>query len=244
MSNDNSEANENMEVPFPSKSELFAAGYVRILTDEDLLARGFVPIDFKNMPAVEDMTTELGHPFPQHHEIIKAGYIPISRRERRIQSRPRVGQMDWVDFPHDAYVPEFVNEHPGIVIRAANSLSDTCIILPVTSAQQKAGTHFHQLSKNPNPRGHAEGRIAYVVCDHLYTVHVNRLRPLLSLKYVPVYPKVEPHDMTAIFAIVEKVLALSSAASHAAVAAVATAAAMPAAPAKPLGPNTLTLKKK
>src|SRR3546814_4906714 len=60
--------------------------------------------------------------------------------------------MYWVDFPHDAYVPEFVNEHPGIIIRAANSLSDTCIILPVTSAQQKAGTHFHQLSKNPNPR--------------------------------------------------------------------------------------------
>src|SRR3546814_14980657 len=83
--------------------------------------------------------------------------------------------MYWVDFPHDAYVPEFVNEHPGIISRAANSLSDTCIILPVTSAQQKAGTHFHQLSKNPNPRGHVEGRIAYVVCDHLYTVHVNQI---------------------------------------------------------------------
>ncbi|KQM54175.1 hypothetical protein ASE69_19035 [Sphingomonas sp. Leaf208] len=240
MSNDdNSEAQQNMEVPFPTEAELFAAGYAPILTDEDLLARGFVLINFKNMPAVEDMTTELGHPFPQHNEIIKAGYIPISRRERRIQSRPRVGQMYWVDFPHDAYVPEFVNEHPGIVIRASNSLSDTCIILPVTSAQQKAGTHFHQLSKNPNPRGHAEGRIAYVVCDHLYTVHVNRLRPLLSLRYVPVYPKVEPHDMTAIFAIVEKVLALASASSHAAAAA---AVAPPAAPAKPLGPNTLTLK--
>ncbi|MEG8023166.1 type II toxin-antitoxin system PemK/MazF family toxin [Sphingomonas aerolata] len=240
MSNDdNSEAQQDMEVPFPTEAELFAAGYAPILTDEDLLARGFVPINFKNMPAVEDMTTELGHPFPRHNEIIKAGYIPISRRERRIQSRPRVGQMYWVDFPHDAYVPEFVNEHPGIVIRASNSLSDTCIILPVTSAQQKAGTHFHQLSKNPNPRGHAEGRIAYVVCDHLYTVHVNRLRPLLSLRYVPVYPKVEPHDMTAIFAIVEKVLALASASSHAAAAA---ALAPPAAPAKPLGPNTLTLK--
>src|SRR3546814_17859632 len=76
MSNDNSEANENMEVPFPSEAELFAAGYVRILTDEDLLARGFVPIDFKNMPAAEDMTTAVGHPFPQHHEITQAGYIP------------------------------------------------------------------------------------------------------------------------------------------------------------------------
>jgi uncharacterized protein YifN (PemK superfamily) len=243
--NDNSEVQKDMEVPIPTEAELYAAGYVPIPTDEDLLARGFVPIDFKNMPAVEDLTTELGHPFPLHHEIIRAGYIPISRRERRIQSRPRIGQMYWVDFPHDAYVPEFVNEHPGIVIRAATSLNDTCIILPVTSAQQKAGTHFHQLSKNPNPRGHAEGRIAYVVCDHLYTVHVNRLRPMLSLKYQVVFPKVEPHDMTAIFSIVEKVLALAAAPSHAAVAAAAAAAAAPpAAAAKPLGPNTLTLKKK
>lgn len=244
MSNDNSDAKKDMEVPFPTEAELFAAGYAPILTDEDLLARGFVPIDFKNMPAVENMMTELGHPFPQHHEIIKAGYIPISRRERRIQSRPRVGQMYWVDFPHDAYVPEFVNEHPGIVIRAANSLHDTCIILPVTSAQQKAGTHFHQLSKNPNPKGHAEGRTAYVVCDHLYTVHVNRLRAVLSLKGYPIFPKVEPHDMVAIFGIVEKVLALASAASHTAAAGTAAATAAPAAPPKPLGPNTLTLKKK
>lgn len=238
---DDSEDQPNMEMPFPTEAELLAAGYAPILTNEDLLARGFVPINFRNMPAVENMTTELGHPFPQHHEIIKAGYIPISRRERRIQSRPRVGQMYWVDFPHDAYVPEFVNEHPGIVIRAANSLHDTCIILPVTSAQQKAGTHFHQLSKNPNPKGHAEGRTAYVVCDHLYTVHVNRLRAVLSLKGYPVFPKVEANDMTAIFGIVEKVLALASASSHVAAAA---AAAAPAAPAKALGPNTLTLRKK
>lgn len=235
----NSEDQAEVEVPFPSEAQLLAAGYAPILTDEVLLARGFVPINFKNMPLVEDMTTELGHPFPLHHEIVKAGYIPISRRERRIQSRPRVGQMYWVDFPHDAYVPEFVNEHPGIVIRAANSLNDTCIILPVTSAQQKAGTHFHQLSKNPNPKGHAEGRTAYVVCDHLYTVHVNRLRAVLSLKNYPVFPKVEPHDMKAIFAIVEKVLALASASSHAAVAAAALTT-----PPKPLGPNTLTLRKK
>lgn len=227
---DNSEDQKAMEVPFP--------------TDEELLAAGYVPIDFSNMPNVSDLATEAGHPFPQHHEIIKAGYVPISRRERRIMSRPRVGQMYWIDFPHDAYAPEFVNEHPGIVIRAANSLHDTCIILPVTSAQQKAGTHFHQLSKNPNPKGHAEGRIAYVVCDHLYTVHINRLRAVLSLKGYPVFPKVEPHDMTAIFAIVQNVLALAAAPAQAAVAAAAAAPAVPAAPAKPLGPNTLTLKKK
>ncbi|MXP44845.1 type II toxin-antitoxin system PemK/MazF family toxin [Allopontixanthobacter sediminis] len=238
---DISEDQPNMKVPLPTEDELLAAGYAPIPTNEDLLAKGFVPINFRNMPAVENMTTELGHPFPQHHEIIKAGYVPISRRERRIQSRPRVGQMYWVDFPHDAYVPEFVNEHPGIVIRAANSLHDTCIILPVTSAQQQAGTHFHQLSKNPNPKGHAEGRTAYVVCDHLYTVNVNRLRAILSLKGSPVFPKVEAHDMTAIFGIVEKVLVLASAPSHAAATAATAASATPA---KALGPNTLTLGKK
>ena len=160
---DNSDDQPTMEVPFPTEAELLAAGYVPIPTDEELLAQGYVPIDFTNMPDVAHLLTEAGHPFPLHHEIIKAGYVPISRRERRIVSRPRMGQMYWIDFPHDAYAPEFVKEHPGIVIRAANSLHDTCIILPVTSAQQKAGTNFHQLSRNPNPKGQAAGRIAYVV---------------------------------------------------------------------------------
>ena len=61
---DNSEDQKAMEVPFP--------------TDEELLAAGYVPINFSNMPNVSDLDTEAGHPFPQHHEIIKAGYVPIS----------------------------------------------------------------------------------------------------------------------------------------------------------------------
>jgi uncharacterized protein YifN (PemK superfamily) len=229
MSHDeNSEDQPDMEVSFP--------------TDEELLAAGYVPIDFSNMPDVSDLVTAAGHPFPKHDEIVQAGYVPISRRERRILSRPRIGQMYWVDFPHDAYAPEFVNEHPGIVIRAANSLHDTCIILPVTSAQQKAGTHFHQLSKNPNPKGHAEGRIAYVVCDHFYTVHINRLRPVLSLRGQPIFPKVEPDDLTAIFAIIQAVLGAAFTPAQP-TKAVAPDAPPEAAP-KPLGPKTLTLRKK
>ncbi len=241
---DNSDDQPTMEVPFPTEAELLAAGYVPIPTDEELLAQGYVPIDFTNMPDVAHLLTEAGHPFPLHHEIIKAGYVPISRRERRIVSRPRMGQMYWIDFPHDAYAPEFVNEHPGIVIRAANSLHDTCIILPVTSAQQKAGTNFHQLSRNPNPKGQAAGRIAYVVCDHLYTVNINRLRPLVH-NGKAVFPKVEPHDLTAIFAVVQKVLGAAFGPAQTAVAAGATPVQVPpAVPAKALGPNTLTLRKK
>src|SRR3546814_9470875 len=57
--------------------------------------------------------------------------------------------MYWVDFPHDAYVPEFVNEHPGIIIRAANSLSDTCIILPVTVHSKRREPTYTSFPKTP-----------------------------------------------------------------------------------------------
>lgn len=185
---------DTIEMPFPTQDELYKAGYSRI--------------NLSISPDTTNLRTEEGHPFPSHSEIIKAGYVPISeiikagyvpvsRRERRIVSRPRVGQMYWIDFPHDAYAPEFVKEHPGIVIRAAQSLHDTCIILPVTSTAQKAGTHFHQLSYNPNPKGREEGRIAYVVCDHIYTVNINRLRPLVD-KRKPIFPKILEKDLDGI----------------------------------------------
>ncbi|NVK22678.1 MAG: type II toxin-antitoxin system PemK/MazF family toxin [Kangiellaceae bacterium] len=178
---------------FPSEVELLEAGYVRA--------------SFREKPDVSSLVTAAGHPFPTHEEIVQAGYVPLSRREGRLMSRPRVGQMYWVDFPHDAYAPEFEREHPGIIIRAANKLRhDTCIVLPVTSAAQKAGTHFHQLAENPNPKGRDKGIVAYVVCDHLYTVNTNRLRPLVNSRGKTVFPKVGTDDMTAIFGLLEKVL--------------------------------------
>lgn len=181
---------------FPSEAELLAAGYIRA--------------SFSERPDVSGLVTAAGHPFPTHEEIVQAGYVPLSRRAGRLMSRPRVSQMYWVDFPHDAYAPEFEGEHPGIIVRASKKLfHDTCIVLPVTSAEQKAGTHFHQLAKNPNPKGRDQGITAFVVCDHLYTVNTNRLRPLVDAKGRPVFPKVGADDMKAIFQIVEQVLNLS-----------------------------------
>ena len=178
---------------FPSEVELLEAGYVRASFDE--------------MPDVSGLLTAAGHPFPTHEEIVQAGYVPLSRRASRLRSRPRVGQMYWVDFPHDAYAPEFEREHPGIIVRAANKLHhDTCIVLPVTSAAQKAGSHFYQLSENPNPKGRDKGITAYVVCDHLYTVNTNRLRPMVTSTNRIVFPRVVAKDMEAVFQILEKVL--------------------------------------
>lgn len=62
-----------------------------------------------------------------------SGWVRPSRRTPIIGSAPRLWQYYWVDFPHDAYTPEFVNEHPGIVVKAARRLADTCIIVPITS---------------------------------------------------------------------------------------------------------------
>lgn len=205
-------------------------------TDAESLYAGYVRANFSDAPDVSAMKTAVGHPFPTHEEIVSAGYVPLSRRTGRLRSRPRVAQMYWVDFPHDAYPPEFEREHPGIIIRAASKLqNDTCIVLPVTSATQKAGTHFHTLSWNPNTDGRAKGIIAHVVCDHIYTVNTNRLRPLIW-KGKPCFPKVKPEDLKVIFGILEKVLNASFT-----VILEQEALAVPRAPAKPIGPNTLTL---
>ena len=89
--------------------------------------------------------------FPSDADLLAAGWIKASRRHRRINSRPRVGQVYWIDFPHDVYPPEFMGEHPGIIIRAAQNLHGTCIIVPVTSKLQNDASHTHTLSVNPIP---------------------------------------------------------------------------------------------
>lgn len=125
------------------------------------------------------------------------GLIRPSRRRRLIESTPRVAQYFWVDFPHDAYVPEFVGEHPGIVVRTAQSLNDTCVIVPVTSSPQKEAKHIHRLKKNPNPN--YPDRPVWAVCSHLYTIHTARLRTVKDIRRRPIFPRVERDDMEAIY---------------------------------------------
>lgn len=132
------------------------------------------------------------------------GLIKPSRRELRINSAPRVGQYFWVDFPHDAYAPEFVGEHPGIVVRAARYLKDTCVIVPVTSSPQAEAKHTHRLKKNPNPN--YRDREVWAVCTHLYTIHNARLRPVTDGRRRPVFVKVPEDDMQAIYACIRHAL--------------------------------------
>jgi uncharacterized protein YifN (PemK superfamily) len=127
------------------------------------------------------------------------GLVKQSRRQRLIGSTPRIGQYFWVDFPHDAYAPEFVGEHPGIVIRAAQRYDDVCTIVPVTSTTpREMKPHIHPLARNPNPD--TPTTKAWAICSHVYTIHIARLRPVKDRYGRPVYPKVDRADMEAIFA--------------------------------------------
>lgn len=144
--------------------------------------------------------------FPSDEELVQAGWVRISRRERRIQSSTRARQYYWVDFPHDAYAPEFVGEHPGVVIRGGQSLHATSIVVPVTSQPQKDERYVHKLLQNPNPVGHRDGIGAYVICNHLYTVNICRLRPILDPKGRPIYPRVEQADFEGICELIRKAL--------------------------------------
>lgn len=137
-------------------------------------------------------------------KIISSSDIRSNKRSRRLRSVPRVRQVYWVEFPNENIPPEFKGEHPGLVVRAAKHLRDACVVLPITSATQRIGTHFHQLRINPNPNGEMEGLISYVVCDHMYTVNIIRMRPLLSINKSPIFPKVNEEDFNEICEKVKK----------------------------------------
>lgn len=130
------------------------------MEENDIRAQGWVrphePLQPRNRAAIE-----------------AAGYVLKSRRQHSLHSTPRVGQVFWVDFPSDAYVPEFVGEHPAVVVRAAQRMSDPCIVVPLTHSLNVKTPHAHKLNKNPDKR---DARDAYAICSHLYTVSLGRLR--------------------------------------------------------------------
>jgi uncharacterized protein YifN (PemK superfamily) len=131
-------------------------------------------------------------------ECTAIGWLRPSRRKPLINSTPRRGQYFWIDFPHDAYPPEFDYEHPGIVVRPARHLTDTCIIVPVTSSPPRPDApHIHKLGANPNPSD--PHKDVWAVCDHLYTVHAARLRPCRDRYERNIYPRVGTADLTSIY---------------------------------------------
>jgi uncharacterized protein YifN (PemK superfamily) len=110
----------------------------------------------------------------------------------RLNQRARFGQVFWCGFPVDAPKAEFHSEHPVVVIRAAKDLHDTCIVVPITTRPHLASTTVFKLLRNYNPS--APQLDVWAICNHLYTVSQERLRPFYH-KGRPVVPKMEADDL-------------------------------------------------
>ncbi len=160
-----------------------------------------------------------------------AGLTRVTRRQHNLHGTPRVGQVFWVDFPADAYAPEFENEHPGVVVRAARNMADSCIIVPLTHRAATANIHAYKLSQNPNPNDALD---AWAICDHLYTVSLGRLRRF-QRRGKDYDARLVDSDKQAIFSKIQRSLPMVFSTSS---------PSLPATPpAKPKSPTTLSLKK-
>lgn len=121
----------------------------------------------------------------------------------RIRQRARFGQVFWCDFPADAPPEEFHAEHPAVVVKSANDLKDTCIVVPMTSLPNAVSPVIHKLRRNYNPA--RPDLDAWAVCNHLYTVSQSRLRPFQH-KGQQVTPKMQDDDLDDVLACIRRAL--------------------------------------
>jgi uncharacterized protein YifN (PemK superfamily) len=117
-----------------------------------------------------------------------------------IKSTPRVGQAYWIAMVEDATKPEFDGYHPGVIIRACNTLNEateTVSFVPLTSTMpHKMTPYIHEMSSNPNP---VDNRPIWAICNHIYTVRLSRLELYYDGKSSHLAPKIETADLDAIF---------------------------------------------
>lgn len=189
------------------------------MTDDEIRALGWIRVDAQATAADESA-------------LQSEGWVRQSRRAHTLHGTPRAGQVFWVDFPHDAYAPEFVGEHPGVVIRSANNLSEPVILVPLTHRDPGSNPHAHKLLRNPDPR---DAEASFAICNHLYTVALGRLRRF-EVRGFPRDVFLDQQDLAEVFDRVQRVLARVF----------STLSPLPLPPVrlKPPGPRTLSLKPK
>ena len=127
-----------------------------------------------------------------------------AKRVMALQSVPRFGQVFWVDFPDDFITPEFGPPHPGIVIRAARFMDEPCMVVPMTTVDQGEAKYAYKLPRNPNPK--ERERQTWAVCDHIYTVALERLRPMADRYAWNTIPRITDADMYEICRRVDEAL--------------------------------------
>lgn len=91
----------------------------------------------------------------------------------------RVGDVYWCDFSPLNWPPEFDYQHLVVIVRGGKIERDIHIVLPLTKADRSDNPHGYRLAHNPNP-GSADR--SWAVCNHVYAVASERLKPLRDAK--------------------------------------------------------------
>jgi mRNA interferase MazF len=116
----------------------------------------------------------------------------------------RVGEVYWCDFSPLNLLPEFDAMHLVVIVRGGKKDKDIHMVLPLTKADQAQNPHAHKLRDNPNPESADQ---SWAVCNHLYAVASERLRPLRDGKGEPRKPeKLSSYDLEGIAGRVRKAL--------------------------------------
>ena len=87
----------------------------------------------------------------------------------QIRSAPRIRQIYWCDFPHDAQLPEFSKRRPIVIVSKKVKLHGCVIVLLLTTKSQPDNPMACPIINPVNKRQ------SWVICDHPTTVAVSRL---------------------------------------------------------------------
>jgi mRNA interferase MazF len=89
----------------------------------------------------------------------------------RLIGAPKIRQLFWCDFPHDAQLPEFWKRRPVVVMSYRNTLHGAVTVVPCSTQAQTGNKWAFPLQTT------IDGRAAWAICDKVTTVAVSRLLP-------------------------------------------------------------------
>gem|GEM_PF-6833060 len=111
----------------------------------------------------------------------------------QLKSVPRYGQVYWCDFSISNVLPEFDDTHPAVIIRSGQKLNRPHLVLPMTTVDHTGDVYAYEMPRNPNPK--KPDKRSWVICNQVYTVASERLRPMTDAYDNPRFPTIAPADM-------------------------------------------------
>ncbi|MFC7378090.1 type II toxin-antitoxin system PemK/MazF family toxin [Brevundimonas sp. GCM10030266] len=100
---------------------------------------------------------------------------PAEKPKSQLTRDTRVGEVYWCDFSPMNWPPEFDDQHLVVILRGGKIAGDIHVVTPLTKSDQSANPHGYQLAHNPNP---GSAKDSWAVCNHVYSVASERLKPL------------------------------------------------------------------